>query len=137
MTARIFSHESLRPDSQVELTGNAALHLGKVLRLREGDEIVVFDGGGLEYDGRIDSLTRQRVTVSVGTPRDPHTESGLDVTLHDERFTTLTAEQALLEGGMRRSERRDVRDKVAAAVLLQAYLDRENQRRERTTGDNS
>ena len=49
--------------------------------------------------------------------------TGLPVALQDERFTTVTAEQALLEGGVRRRERREVRDKVAAAVMLQGYLD--------------
>jgi putative Holliday junction resolvase len=50
--------------------------------------------------------------------------TGLPVSLHDERFTTVTAEEALIEGGVRRRERREVRDKVAAAVMLQGYLDR-------------
>ena len=52
-------------------------------------------------------------------------ESALDVEVcyQDERFTTVTAEEALIEAGVRREKRRDVRDKVAAAVMLQAYLD--------------
>ena len=50
--------------------------------------------------------------------------TGLPVEFHDERFTTVTAEAALLEGGVRRAKRRDIRDKVAAAVILQSYLDR-------------
>lgn len=49
--------------------------------------------------------------------------TGLPVVLQDERFTTVTAEEALLEGGVRRQERRKMRDKVAAAVMLQGYLD--------------
>ena len=49
--------------------------------------------------------------------------TGLPVALQDERFTTVTAEDALLEGGVRRDERREVRDKLAAAVMLQSYLD--------------
>jgi putative Holliday junction resolvase len=48
--------------------------------------------------------------------------TGIDVVYWDERYTTTTAESALLEGGTRRDRRRDVRDKVAAAVMLQAYL---------------
>ena len=49
--------------------------------------------------------------------------AGLDVTYHDERFTTVTAEAALIEGGMRRSKRKDTRDQVAASVMLQSHLD--------------
>lgn len=50
--------------------------------------------------------------------------TGLPVSFHDERFTTVTAEQALLEGGVRRRTRTDKRDQIAAAVMLQGYLDR-------------
>jgi len=47
----------------------------------------------------------------------------VDVVFHDERFTTVTADQALISGGVRRRERKDKRDQVAAAVMLQAFLD--------------
>jgi putative holliday junction resolvase len=50
--------------------------------------------------------------------------TGLPVTLVDERFSTHTAEQAMLEGGARRETRRDARDKVAAAIILRTYLER-------------
>ena len=42
----------------------------------------------------------------------------------DERLTTVTAERALAEAGVRGPARRRVIDKVAAAVILQAFLDR-------------
>lgn len=42
----------------------------------------------------------------------------------DERFTSRMAESALLESGMKRAARRDTVDKVAAAIILQTYLDR-------------
>lgn len=42
----------------------------------------------------------------------------------DERFSTVAAERVLLEGDVSRKKRRKVIDKVAAAVILQAYLDR-------------
>ncbi len=57
--------------------------------------------------------------------------TGLPVEYQDERFTSVTAEAALLEGGVRRAKRRDVRDKVAAAVILQTYLDRKDLSRDR------
>jgi putative Holliday junction resolvase len=49
--------------------------------------------------------------------------AGLEVLLHDERLTTVTAEAALRQGRLRRDERRHVVDKVAAAVMLQAWLE--------------
>ena len=48
----------------------------------------------------------------------------IEVVAHDERLTTVTAERALQESGMKRAARRDVVDKVAAAVMLQAWLER-------------
>ncbi|HEX5614055.1 MAG TPA: Holliday junction resolvase RuvX [Acidimicrobiia bacterium] len=47
----------------------------------------------------------------------------LDVVVHDERLTTVVAEAALREARMRRDARRRVVDKVAAAVMLQSFLD--------------
>lgn len=41
----------------------------------------------------------------------------------DERFTTTIAERSLIESGVRRKRRREVIDSVAAAVLLQNWLD--------------
>jgi putative Holliday junction resolvase len=49
--------------------------------------------------------------------------TGLPVEMHDERFTTVTAERVLVQAGMRREQRKEVRDKVAATVLLQSFLD--------------
>jgi putative holliday junction resolvase len=51
--------------------------------------------------------------------------AGLPVELHDERFTTVTAERALVSAGVRRRRRRQLVDKVAAAVMLQSYLERD------------
>jgi len=50
--------------------------------------------------------------------------TGLPVDMHDERFSTVTAERVLISAGVRRRKRKDTRDRVAAAVFLQAYLDR-------------
>jgi putative Holliday junction resolvase len=51
--------------------------------------------------------------------------SVLDVPVvsHDERFTTKTAQEALRLGGVKRAKQRALVDQVAAAVMLQAWLD--------------
>ena len=41
----------------------------------------------------------------------------------DERLTTVAAEKAMLEGGLRRQERKEKIDKLAAVLILQGYLD--------------
>lgn len=50
---------------------------------------------------------------------------GLPVLLEDERLSTDEAETLLREGGLRPSERKALRDSVAAAVILRGVLDRE------------
>ena len=49
--------------------------------------------------------------------------SGKPVRLWDERLTTAQAERAMIEAGVRRAKRRESVDKVAAALILQSYLD--------------
>lgn len=48
------------------------------------------------------------------------------VTLEDERFTSVLAHRAMIDGGMKKSSRRDKMevDKISAAIILQGYLDR-------------
>lgn len=50
-----------------------------------------------------------------------HTE--LPIVTWDERFSTVAAERTLLEAGTRRDKRKKHRDAVAAAFILQGYLD--------------
>lgn len=55
--------------------------------------------------------------------KDLHKATGLPVVYHDERFTSRMAETALLGKGMKRRDRRQNVDKIAAAIILQDYLD--------------
>lgn len=59
----------------------------------------------------------------------------IDVEYYDERFTTVQAESALLEGNVRRDRRREVVDKVAAALMLQGHLDHLDRSRPGSSGD--
>lgn len=49
--------------------------------------------------------------------------TGLEVILWDERLTTVMADSAMMEGGIRRENRREYVDKLAAVFILQGYLD--------------
>ena len=51
---------------------------------------------------------------------------GIKIVYQDERLTTVQAERMLIQGGVRREKRKKVIDKVAATIILQAYLDRIN-----------
>ena len=49
-------------------------------------------------------------------------KAGLSVMFQDERLSTVSAEEVLIEGGVSRSGRKQVVDKVAASVILQQWL---------------
>ena len=49
--------------------------------------------------------------------------TGLEVILWDERLTTVAAERVLIESGVRREHRKESVDQIAAAMILQGYLD--------------
>lgn len=49
--------------------------------------------------------------------------TGIAVVLWDERLTTIAANRTLMESGVRRENRKEVIDKVAASLILQGYLD--------------
>jgi putative Holliday junction resolvase len=70
-------------------------------------------------DGPAAKATRAEVEAlrAVAEPAD------LSVVLHDERLTTVSAERSLNEARVKRDDRREVVDKVAAAIMLQSWLD--------------
>jgi 16S rRNA (uracil1498-N3)-methyltransferase len=78
---RIFSEEPLRERTEIRLTGEAASHVVKVLRLRVGQTLVVFDGSGRDYDGRITGFDRDGVGILTGAGREIATESPASITL--------------------------------------------------------
>ena len=62
--------------------------------------------------------------------------TGLTVTLWDERLTTVAADRTMMEAGIRRENRKEYVDKVAATLILQGYLDRRgNERKHGKTGE--
>ncbi len=88
---------------------------------RDLDIVTVVVGLPLRLDGtQGPAAVRSR---SLGD--DIASSLGVQVAFWDERFTTVTAEDALIEGKVRRSKRKTTRDQVAAAVMLQGYLDRQ------------
>ena len=52
--------------------------------------------------------------------------TGLPVVMWDERLTTVAADKAMMEAGIRRENRKDYVDMIAATLILQGYLDRRN-----------
>ncbi len=52
-----------------------------------------------------------------------HNKYGVEIIYQDERMTSLSATKVLIEGGVRRENRKQFVDKIAAIFILQAYLD--------------
>ena len=54
----------------------------------------------------------------------------LPVYFQDERLSTVSAEKLLMDGGVRRENRKDYVDKIAAAIILQTYLEKQSRKDE-------
>ncbi len=63
------------------ITGQDAHHIRKVLRLRTGDAVIVFDGTGAEYEARIDAIAEDNIQIRLIRPIPEHAESGIRLTL--------------------------------------------------------
>jgi 16S rRNA (uracil1498-N3)-methyltransferase len=71
----------LREGATLSLPERAAIHVVRVLRMRAGDALAVFDGAGAEHDAEIVGVRGERVEVRVGAPRRAAAESALAITL--------------------------------------------------------
>jgi len=91
--------------------------VAELARDNEVGEIVV--GLPLGLDGREGASARRarRFSERLGEL------TGLPIVLWDERMTTVAAQRALGEAGVRAREQKTMIDRVAAALMLQSYLD--------------
>jgi 16S rRNA (uracil1498-N3)-methyltransferase len=64
---RLFTPQTLSPDTTVLLEGSPANHLAKVLRARVGDTVSLFNGSGDDFTGQITAIDRRTVSVSLQT----------------------------------------------------------------------
>ncbi|MBD1388736.1 16S rRNA (uracil(1498)-N(3))-methyltransferase [Neiella sp. HB171785] len=79
MTTRIFHPEPLHSQSQVQLSDSAAGHVARVLRMRVGDTIELFDGSGLAYPAILAAVEKRNVVADVGEALEHSVESPLKV----------------------------------------------------------
>jgi 16S rRNA (uracil1498-N3)-methyltransferase len=78
---RVYVGTALIPGSLVELPPDTGSHLARVLRARSGDELILFNGDGREFNGAIETVRGSRVSASVGESRPVDRESPLAITL--------------------------------------------------------
>jgi 16S rRNA (uracil1498-N3)-methyltransferase len=77
MKTRLFVSRELINGAEAVLEGDRARYLGRVLRLRVGDELTVFDGSGPERNATIAAMTRSTATLAIGDAVETATESPL------------------------------------------------------------
>ncbi len=97
--------------------------LAVIARSHEAERIIV--GLPLRLDGThgAEAAAARRLADAI------RRESRLPVELVDERLTTAAAERALIAGGVKREQRRQGVDRVAATMLLQGHLDHRRRRK--------
>jgi 16S rRNA (uracil1498-N3)-methyltransferase len=78
---RVYVEGPLTSGKRVKLEGNAASHVTRVLRLRVGTALTLFNGEGGEYEASIDKAAGGEVIVAVGAHADQERESPLKLTL--------------------------------------------------------
>ncbi len=78
---RVFIDTPLAPGMRLNLPENAGGHLVRVLRLREGEACVLFNGDGHDYDARLLAVTKRSVEVEIIGARAIDNESPLRIVL--------------------------------------------------------
>ncbi len=65
----------------------------------------------------------ERVELTMEFKEKLERRTGLPVHMWDERLTTVAADRTMMEAGIRRENRKDYVDMIAATFILQGYLD--------------
>ena len=75
------------------------------------------------YPKNINNTVGERALKSLEFKEKLEKRTGLPVVMWDERLTTVEAERTLMEAGVRRENRKQYLDELAAVFILQGYLD--------------
>jgi 16S rRNA (uracil1498-N3)-methyltransferase len=78
---RLYIDDKLQPGVELDVSGDKARYLGKVLRLRVGDQIAVFNGRDGEFDAQLSRISKHEVELLLGAARETQTESDLKIHL--------------------------------------------------------
>lgn len=77
----------------------------------------------LGYPKNMNNTVGERAEKSLAFKEMLERRTGLPVVMWDERLTTVAANRTLMESGVRREERKEYVDMIAAVYILQGYLD--------------
>ena len=64
--SRFYIEQPLATDQSLTVTGTRSHYIRNVLRLKSGDSLILFNGQGGEYQGKISSADRNKVDIEVG-----------------------------------------------------------------------
>ena len=78
---RIYHPTPLQPSSIIALNDDAAGHIGRVLRMQAGQEVLLFDGSGAEFPAKITEVSKKNVLVNVLKRVESSCESPLNLHL--------------------------------------------------------
>ena len=78
---RFYTEQTLVPRQSVLLEGTTSHHLLRVMRLRPGDSLFLFNGDGREYRAVLQDCVQKRARVLIQTSRQPDRESKLRIRL--------------------------------------------------------
>ena len=76
----------------------------------------------LGYPKNMDSSVSKRCGLSEEFAKKLTKRTGIEVILWDERLTTVSAHEVMIEAGLKREEREKIVDKVAATFILEDYM---------------
>ena len=95
---RAFLAVTPAPGDRLMLDQEESHHVARVLRLKAGDPVSVFDGRGGEWEATVDDASRGGVSVVVGRARTDEVEPGLRVVLHQAIVRPEKIEWVLQKG---------------------------------------
>lgn len=108
------------PLTTVVRSGSPSRDYSRIAALvAEEEAVIVVVGMPTNMDGTLGPAARAARSEAVRLA----SVAGVPVVLSDERRSTVTAQQAMIDGGRRAADRRQRVDQAAAAVLLQHWLD--------------
>jgi 16S rRNA (uracil1498-N3)-methyltransferase len=81
MMHRFYFEERLSVGGKIEIKGTEAKHIKDVLRLRGGDQVLLFDGSGMEFKGEVAGISKTQVSVDILEAKAGETESPIEIIL--------------------------------------------------------
>lgn len=100
-------------------------YLAKIASDRYSDVIVC--GLPLNFDGSESEQTKKTLSFVEELKK----KTSIKIVMQDERFTTMEARRVLLEADMRRADRKSVIDKIAASYILETYMNKVKNQKEK------